>query len=165
MKKIILAALLLAPMTMFAQKFGHFNSQTLMQEMPEVKALQTEMQNIEKQYDKELETMQTELKNKYTAYMTQKDSLPQGVQQRREQEITDLQQRLQQISQTYKEDFEKQYTEKMQPIQQKIMNAIKEIGEAGGYVYIMDLTNGIPYVSTTLSTDITAELKAKLGMK
>ena len=86
MKKIILAALLLAPMTMFAQKFGHFNSQTLMQEMPEVKALQTEMQNIEKQYDKELETMQTELKNKYTAYMTQKDSLPQGVQQRREQE-------------------------------------------------------------------------------
>ena len=41
MKKIILAALLLAPMTMFAQKFGHFNSQTLMQEMPEVKALQT----------------------------------------------------------------------------------------------------------------------------
>ena len=63
MKKIILAAILLAPMTMFAQKFGHFNSQTLMQEMPEVKALQTEMQNIEKQYDKELETMQTELKN------------------------------------------------------------------------------------------------------
>ena len=46
MKKIILAAILLAPMTMFAQKFGHFNSQTLMQEMPEVKALQTEMQNI-----------------------------------------------------------------------------------------------------------------------
>ena len=68
MKKIILAALLLAPMTMFAQKFGHFNSQTLMQEMPEVKALQTEMQNIEKQYDKELETMQTELKNKYKCW-------------------------------------------------------------------------------------------------
>ena len=53
----------------------------------------------------------------------------------------------------------------MQPIQQKIMNAIKEIGDLGGYVYIMDLTNGIPYISTTLSTDITAELKAKLGMK
>jgi outer membrane protein len=165
MKKLIILALMCAPMAVLAQKFGHFNSQTLMQEMPEVKAVQTEMQNIKSQYDKELETMQTELKNKYTAYMSQRDSLPVGVQQRREQEITDLQQRLQQTSQSYGEEYEKQFTEKMQPIQQKILNAIKEIGDLGGYVYIMDLTNGIPYISTTLSTDITAQLKAKLGMK
>ena len=53
----------------------------------------------------------------------------------------------------------------MAPIQQKVLNAIKEIGEAGGYVYIMDTTSGIPFISNTLSTDISAELKSKLGMK
>lgn len=165
MKKLIIIALMFAPMTMLAQKFGHFNSQQLMQEMPEVKAVQTELQNMENQYKKELETMQTELQNKYTAYQSQKDSLPQGVQQRRIQEIQDLDQRLQQTTQTYREDLDKQNTEKMQPIVQKVMNAIKEIGEAGGYVYIMDTTAGVPYISTTLSTDVTAELKAKLGIK
>ena len=37
--------------------------------------------------------------------------------------------------------------------------------KAGGYVYIMDLTAGIPYISTQLSKDVTAEIKAKLGLQ
>ena len=43
--------------------------------------------------------------------------------------------------------------------------AIKEVGVAGGYVYILDITNGVPYVSETLSTDVTEAVKAKLGIK
>ena len=140
MKKFLIIALLIAPMTIFAQKFGHFNSREIMENMTEVKNLQTEMQTIEKQYQKELQTMQDELTRKYEAFMTQKDSLPQNVQQRRTQELQDLDERLQQTTQTYKAEFEKQYQEKMAPIQQKVLNAIKEIAEAGGYVYIMEGT-------------------------
>ena len=165
MKKLIILTLILAPMAVFAQKFGHFNSQQLMSDMPEIKAVQTELQNLENQYKKEIDAMQTELKTKYDAFQAQKDSLPQGVQQRRMQEMQDLDQRIQQTSQTYSEDLQKKQVEKMQPIQQKIINAIKEIGEAGGYVYIMDTTSGVPYISTTLSTDVTAQLKSKLGIK
>ena len=165
MKKFLIIALLIAPMTIFAQKFGHFNSREIMENMAEVKNLQTEMQTIEKQYQKELQTMQDELTRKYEALTTQKDTLPQNVQQRRTQEPQDLDERLQQTTQTYKAEFEKQYQEKMAPIQQKVLNAIKEIGEAGGYVYIMDTTSGIPFISNTLSTDISAELKSNLGMK
>ena len=39
------------------------------------------------------------------------------------------------------------------------------MGQEGGYVYIMDISAGIPYISTTLSTDVTAEIKQKLGLK
>ena len=53
----------------------------------------------------------------------------------------------------------------MQLISTKVMNAVKEVGVAGGYVYIMDVSAGIPYISETLSTDVTAQLKAKLGLK
>ena len=166
MKKLIILTLILAPMAVFAQKFGHFNSQQLFSEMAEVKAVQTELQNLESQYKKELDAMQSELKTKNDAFQAQKDSLPQGVQQRRMQEMQDLYQRIQQTTQTYSEDLEKKQAEKMQPIQQKIINAIKEIGELGGYVYIMDLSSGVPqYVNPTLSTDITAQLKTKLGIK
>jgi outer membrane protein len=45
-----------------------------------------------------------------------------------------------------------------------VLDAIKQVGTAGNYVYIMDLTSGIPYISTTLSTDVTAEVKKKLGL-
>ena len=53
----------------------------------------------------------------------------------------------------------------MQAITTKVLAAIKEVGQAGGYVYVMEMGAGIPYISTTLSTDLTAQVKAKLGLK
>ena len=53
----------------------------------------------------------------------------------------------------------------MQAIQTKVLDAIKTIGTEGNYVYIMEMGAGIPYISTTLSTDLTAQVKAKLGLK
>jgi outer membrane protein len=55
--------------------------------------------------------------------------------------------------------------EKMDAIRAKLTNAIKEVGVAGGYVYIMDVAAGVPYISETLSTDVTETVKAKLGIK
>ena len=56
------------------------------------------------------------------------------------------------------------YNVVMQAIQTKVLDAIKAVGQAGGYVYIMDIAGGIPYISTTLSTDVTADVKKKLGI-
>ena len=54
----------------------------------------------------------------------------------------------------------------MEVIQTKIMAAIKKIGENGGYVYIVDTSTGaISFVNDALSTDVTAQLKAELGIK
>ena len=50
-------------------------------------------------------------------------------------------------------------------ISEKVSKAIKEVGTAGGYVYVMDITAGIPFINETLSKDVTAEVKAKLGLK
>lgn len=40
MKKLILMLMLCAPMTMFAQKFGHLDSQALLQSLPEATSVQ-----------------------------------------------------------------------------------------------------------------------------
>jgi len=46
-----------------------------------------------------------------------------------------------------------------------VLDAISAVGKEGGYVYIMEMGAGIPYISTTLSTDVTAQVKTKLGIK
>ena len=47
----------------------------------------------------------------------------------------------------------------------KIDDAIKAVGQEGGYVYIFDLNaTQIPFVNETLSTDVTGAVKAKLGL-
>ena len=62
MKKIILAFLMIAPLSIMAQvKFAPFNSADIIPNMKEYTAAQTEIQNMQKQYADDLKLMQDEL--------------------------------------------------------------------------------------------------------
>ena len=50
MKKLFIMMLMLAPMAAFAQKFGHVNSQEVIQAMPEFAKARTEIEALTKQY-------------------------------------------------------------------------------------------------------------------
>jgi outer membrane protein len=169
MKKLIIMAMLMAPVSLFAQKFGHVNAQEIMAAMPEYTTAQNEVQALQKTYEEDLTRMQDELKKKgeeYDKALKENPNMPDNVKSRREQELQDLYQRIQQSYQDNQQELQKVSQEKMQAITTKVLNAIKEVGQAGGYVYIMDLTGGgVPYISTTLSTDVTSQVKAKLGLK
>lgn len=165
MKKLFLALMMFAPLAAFAQKFGHVNSQEIIQQMPEYNKAKTEMDALTKQYENDLKSMQDELNRKAASYDSTRTTLPENIRQRREQELNELAQRIQQSYQDNQQALAKASQEKMQVITTKVVDAIKQVGQAGNYVYIMDIAGGIPYISTTLSTDVTADVKAKLGLK
>lgn len=165
MKKLILTLLVALPLSAMAQKFAHFNSMDIIQSMPEYTAAQTEIQNKAKAYEDEFNKMQQELQTKGEDFEKNQATMVDAVKQRRQQELQDLYTRLQQYSQTSSEDLNKLKSEKLQAISEKVMAAVKEVGSAGGYVYIMDTSSGIPYISQTLSTDVTTQIKSKLGLK
>lgn len=147
-----------------AQKFGHFNSSELVQLLPEWTTAQTELQTLAKQYDDDLKRMQDELQKKADEFQKEQANLLENVRARREQELNDLYQRVIQSRDDNEQAFKKAQAEKMQAISEKITAAVKKIGDEGGYVYIMDITAGIPYISEKLSTDVTPELKKALGI-
>ena len=153
-----------APMATFAQKFGHVNSQEIIQAMPEFAKARTDIEARTKQYEADLKSMQEELQKKSEAYEKEQATLPANIKQRREQELQEMYQKIQQSYQDNQQALAKEQSEKMQAITSKVIEAIKQVGIAGNYVYIMDLSSGIPYISTTLSTDVTAEVKSKLGL-
>ena len=165
LKRIILLAIFVIPMCAFAQKFGHINTIPIMQAMPEYTKAQSELQELQKQYEGEMKIMQDELTRKGEEYDKQKDSLPQNIRQRRETELQDLYTRLQQYAQESTQNMQKASQEKMAEISKKIEAAIQEVGKAGGFIYIFDQTAGIPFINETLSTDVSAQVKAKLGLK
>lgn len=109
--------------------------------------------------------MQDELQTKSDDFEKNQATMPDAVKQRRQQELNDLYQRMQQYYQTSQQEIQQAQQTKMGEISEKVTKAIKEVGVAGGYVYIMDVTSGIPYISETLSTDVTSQVKAKLGLK
>ena len=167
MKKIILCAIcaICGFTTANAQKFGHVNSQEIIQAMPEFAKARTEIEALTKQYEADLKSMQEELQKKSEAYDKEQATLPANIKQRREQELQDMYQKIQQSYQDNQQALAKEQQDRMQVITTKVLDAIKQVGTAGNYVSIMDLTSGIPYISTTLSTDVTAEVKKKLGLQ
>lgn len=165
MKKLLLMLLMCAPMAASAQKFGHVNAQEIIQVMPEYTKARTEIEALAKQYDDDLKSMQDELTKKSQAYEKEQATLPDNIKQRREQELQEMYQKIQQSYQDNQQALAKAQQEKFQVITAKVTDAIKQVGQAGGYVYIMDIAGGVPYISTTLSTDVTADVKAKLGLK
>ena len=164
MKKFFLALMMLAPVATFAQKFGHINSQEVMQAMPEATQMRTEMEALQKQYEADEKAMIDEYQKKVEAFQKDEATMPDNMKQRKVQEIQEMEQKITQARQDNAQALQKAYTDKLTPIQTKVMDAIKAVGNAGGYVYIME-TNSIPFINTTLSTDVTAQVKAKLGIK
>ena len=166
MKKMIICAMcaFCGVITASAQKFGHVNSQEIVQAMPEFTKARTDIEALTKQYEADLKSMQDELQKKADEFDKLPADTPENIKQRRQQELQEMYQKIQQNYQDNQQALAKEQSEKMQAITSKVIDAIKAVGQAGGYVYIMDLASGIPYISTTLSTDVTKEVKAKLGL-
>ena len=166
LKKIVLMLMLIAPMSVFAQKFGHIKTQEILTVMPEYTKAQTDIATMEQQYRDEIKRAEEELSKKYAAYQQEQANLPKNIAERRQKELDDLMQKGMQFQQDARQQLEQSWMEMIQPIAKKIDDAIKAVGQEGGYVYIFDLNStNIPFVNETLSTDVTAAVKAKLGIK
>ena len=166
MKKLFLALMMLLPMAAMAQaKFGHVNTQEIIQLMPEFTTARNEIEALTKQYEADLKLMQDELQKKGEAFEKEQATLPDNIKQRRQQELQDMYQKIQQSYQDNQQALQQAQSEKMNAITTKMLDAIKTVGTEGGYIYIMEMGSGIPFINTTLSTDVTAQVKAKLGLK
>ena len=165
MKKILILIMLLAPMSMLAQKFGYVNSGELIQLMPEFAKAQQKIQDLEKTYAAEFNGMRTELEKKGTEFeKLQQDSVPESILKRRYEELLQMEQRLQQFGQEVQQKLAVAEQEEMLAIQTKLRDALDAVGRDGGYVCIYDLAGGMPYVSKTLCEDVTMKVRTKLGI-
>ena len=166
LKKIVLMLMLIAPMSVFAQKFGHIKTQEILTVMPEYTKAQTDIAAMEQQYRDEIKRAEEELSKKYAAYQQEQANLPKNIAERRQKELDDLMQKGMQFQQDAQQQLQQSWMEMIHPIAKKIDDAIKAVGQECGYVDIFDLNStNIPFVNETLSTDVTAAVKAKLGIK
>lgn len=164
-KKIAFLLLLIAPMSLFAQKFAHFKSMDIIPVMPEYSKAQTDIQKMQKQYEDEIKRASDEFNKKFAEYQQEQKTLPQNIQERRQKELQELQEKGMQFQQDAQQQLQKAYADMMEPIYKKLEDAVKAIGSTGGYTYVFDLNRtDIPYVNEAQSKDVTNDIKTKLGI-
>ena len=160
MKKLVLMLMLLAPMTMMAQKFGKVNTQTIMQALPDVAKANGELEALQKQKDNELKAMQEEFQRKADEYQKGVSTMNATAKQQKETELQGLQQKIQQAYQDGQQELQKKSNELMQPIVAKVRAAIDAVGKAGNYTYIFEEGAAIYTGSNVL--DVTKEVQSKI---
>ena len=167
MKKYLLALVLLVlPSFVFAQeaqKIAVVNTQTIFTEMPDTKAMQKELETLQKTYEESIEIMKQELQKKYEDYVAKQDTYIETIKAAKQKEIQDINQRIQDTLRVAEEDLQNKSQKLMAPIQQKIKDAINKVGAENGFAYILD-AQAMLYVGST-GIDATDLVRSKLGLK
>ena len=165
MKKIVITAVMaFLGAAAFAQpKFAHVNYAELVQLCPEADSARTTMTASSNEAQATYQAMVEEFNAKYEEYQSKAGTWTTSIRQTKEQELTDIQQRIQQFSQNVDVELQQQQQQLMAPIYEKALNAVKDLAKAGGYIYVFDV-NSLLYYDAAQSTDLTPEARKVLNI-
>lgn len=173
MKRIIGVVSIAILMAFFGQKtlaqnikFAHINSDELIQALPEFDSARVQLEKFQKELVNALELMQVELRNKSDVYQKELKNYTEIVRQTKEQEMVDMNNRIQEFQQNAQTQLQEKQASLFQPIYAKVDKAIKDVGKENGFVYVFDVSKGaLLYFDETKSTNVMTLAKAKLGIK
>jgi len=151
-----------------SMKFGHVNSDELVQALPEFDSATVKLDAFRNELINALELMTVELNNKNDAYSKESKNLSDVVKQAKENELVDMNRRIQEFQSTAQEQLQGKQAELFQPIMAKVDKAIKDVGKENGFIYVFDISQGrsaLLYFDETKSTNLMPLAKAKLGVK
>ena len=163
MKKIILMLAMVLPMLASAQKSGYINSQELLAAMPEIKGMQAKLDTLAGQYETQFANMQEEFNKKVADFQKDQATMTAGVRDFRQQEIVEMEQRIQMFYQTAQKDIQAKQQEYLIPIQNRMLEAIKKVGAEQGCTYVMDAM-AMLYIAPD-ALDLMALVKSELGIQ
>jgi len=167
MKKIILILFVAASATIAAnaQKFGHINTSELVSLMAETDSAMVQLQAYQNELVEEMDAMQTEYNTKLNTYQQKSSTWTAAIRESKENELSEIVQRLNQFQQTAQQDLANMQQTLMTPIYQKAQEAINKIGKDNNLLYIFDTSVGaIIYMDETQSMNLLPQAKAALGI-
>ena len=144
---------------------AYINSDEILEAFPERQQATEQLLILSNEYKKELELMQNEYNKKYSDYITYQGSLAENIKLRRMQELTELENRMQEFMEMAQKDIELQEKDKLEPLRKRIKDAIHAVGIERNYTIIYDLADsGIAFLSPR-AVDANPYVKQKLGIR
>lgn len=147
-------------------KIGHVDSGAIMQIMPETVKVEQDLQTYAAELQAELQAMAGEYQNKLQDYQANQATMSNLIRQSKEKEIIDLETRINDFRSNADAALQSKYLELVSPLIEKVQTAIDQVGKEKGFTYIFDKSSqsGTLVFIGDNAIDITAEVKAKLGL-
>jgi outer membrane protein len=146
-------------------KIAHVNTSEIMNDMPDRPKAEKDLETYYNELQEQLRVMYAEYSSKLQDYQNNAETMSNLVKQSKEKELVDLESRISAFQANAENEFDAKRAELLQPLLEKIQNAINAVGKEKGYTYIIDLATGTAVYVGTDAIDITKDVKAKLGIK
>ncbi len=170
MKKLILTVAIVALMagSGFAQKFAFIDSDYILDNIPAFKAAQEQLDQMSKQYQKELETMYADLEKMYKDFQAESVLLSDDMKRKREDVIMSKEKEYKDLQKKYfgpSGELFKKRQGLVKPLQDDIFNTVQQISNEGGYAVIFDKAGAATLFVTNPKFDLSDQVLQKLGYK
>jgi outer membrane protein len=161
MKSLFVAIMLFIGATSFVNaqsKIAHIDTQALAESMPEMKAAQSQLENLQRTYDTEIKTLVKEFETKIKQYEVEAESKTAEVNAKRAEEVQGMQANINAYRQGALEDLQKKQEDLIAPILEKARTAIQKVGRSQGYEYVLDSSSLLLAEGKDLLVDVKKEL-------
>lgn len=146
------------------QKYGHINSNDILDAMPEYKQLNATIEGKKKQYAYQLQKMYEEYQRKTKEVNDYGVSMMEAVREERLKEIDSLQQAISGFEGTAQGEVQKLQGKLMKPLNDKYLKIVQAVAKENGYNYIFDIASGTVVYYPENTGDITDLVKKKMGI-
>lgn len=169
MKRITAAifALFLA-LGLNAQKFAYVDSQYILDNIPDYKSAQAQLDKYSLQWQKEIQGKFDELDKLYKDFQADAILLTEEMRKKREDEILDKEKTAKELQKTRfgkDGDLFKKRQELVKPIQDKVYNALKDYATTKNYAVIFDKSSDLTILYANPKYDISDEILDEMGYK
>lgn len=168
MKKIVNITLIvgavICSLSLSAQKIGHVSLDSLLKGMPESDSAKKSYAAYAQQLESTLESFQKEFQQKYQDYQQNQASYTGIIKQSKEQELNDMNQRIQAFQQQAQTSLQHYGDSIQRPVITKAKNAVSAVAKENGYKYVLDTSQGFVLYFED-SDDLYALVAKKLGIK
>lgn len=150
----------------FAQKYALVDMEYILESIPSYETANQELEKTGLQWQEEVEKMQNEVQNMYKTFQANIASLSASEKTKRENTIVAKENELQQLRNKYfgaEGEMFKRRQSLIEPIQDSVYNAIKELALTYGYQAVIDRASATSMIFASPDIDISNEVLAKLG--
>lgn len=168
MKKSIVSLLLIVTFSLpaISQKNAFVDTEYILSKIPAYENAQNKLDDLAKGWQKEIEQKYKKVEEEYKKYQTESALLSTEMKRQREEEIINLEKEANDFKDKYfgsEGELYNKRKELVEPIQEEVYNAIKEIATEGNYGFIFDKSADMSLIYTDPKYDISDDVLKKLG--
>jgi len=121
-----------------SQKIGHADWEFIFSQLPEFRAIETELKSYETQLQNQAKSKVQDLNVKYKAYQELPANTPEAIRKDKESELAYLQENIQRFEQDAQSSIQKKQNDLIAPVFAKVGKAIDEVAKENGFTYILN---------------------------